>query len=562
MPVADHWTPVNGLLHFAQVQPDKIYMNQPSNGEVTSYTWAQTADQVRRMAGYLTSLDLPPGSRIGLVSRNCAHVIMADLAIWMAGHVSLPIYPSLNADTLAYIAEHSEVRLLFLGPLDNWPSMQPGVPHDLAIVRLPGAAELDADSKVKTWDDLVSVSSPLGKPVERGQEDMARLMYTSGSTGRPKGVMVPFRAMSVCSDLLSTVVEVGPEDRQLSYLPLAHAFESGVVLVSSLRFGYELFFSEGLHTFVADLQRARPTLFHSVPRLWVKFQQAVAAKMPADKLDALLADEATAEATRKQVLTTLGLQDCRIAITGSAPLAPSIQQWYRDLGLELLEGYGMTEDFIYSHISHPGRARIGYVGEANPGVGRRIASNGEIQINSPARMLGYYKEPQKTADAFTDDGWFRTGDLGEVDEQGRLRITGRLKELFKTSKGKYVAPAPIENRMGHALIEVACVSGANQPQPFALLLPSEVASERLRAGDRSDVECAISDLLGQVNRMLDPHEELAFAVVVKDPWTIENGMLTPTMKIKRNVIEEHYASRIEGWYARDAKVIFESTDGH
>ena len=562
MSAVENWTPVSGLLHFEQVQPDKVYMNQPVNGEVTTYTWAQTADQVRRMAAYLVSLDLPPGSRIGLVSRNCAHVIMADLAIWMAGHVSLPIYPSLNADTLAYILEHSEARLLFLGPLDDWPAMQPGAPDSLPIVRLPGAAQCTAGHNVQEWDELVADQTPLAQPVERDQEEMARLMYTSGSTGQPKGVMVPFRAMRICSTLLNTVVEIGPDDRQLSYLPLAHAFESGVVLVSSMRFGYEVFFSEGLHTFVADLQRARPTLFHSVPRLWVKFQQAVFSKLPAEKLDALLADEATAEATRKQVLTNLGLQDCRIAITGSAPLAPAIQQWYRDLGLELLEGYGMTEDLIYSHISHPGRARIGYVGEANAGVGRRIASNGEVQLNSPAKMLGYYKEPQKTAEAFTEDGWFRTGDLGEVDEQGRLKITGRLKELFKTSKGKYVAPAPIENRMGHELIEVACVSGANQPQPFVLLLPSEPALERIKSGGQAEVEQAINDLLGQVNTTVDPHEALAFAVVVSEPWTIDNGMLTPTMKIKRNVIEERYADKVDSWYAHGAQVIFESAHGH
>ncbi|MGB1556925.1 MAG: AMP-binding protein, partial [Oceanococcaceae bacterium] len=326
---------------------------------------------------------------------------------------------------------------------------------------------------------------------------------------------------------------------------------------SALRWGYQVFFSEGLDTFVADLQRARPTLFHSVPRLWVKFQQAVQAKLPAEKLQQLLSQPETAEETRRQVLTTLGLQDCRFAITGSAPLAPSVQAWYRDLGLELLEGYGMTEDLAYSHLARPGRARIGYVGDANDGVARRIAENGEVQIQSPAQMLGYYKDPEKTAEAFTEDGWFRTGDLGEVDEEGRLKLTGRLKELFKTSKGKYVAPAPIENRLGDPLIEVACVSGANQTQPFVLILPSALAQKMLEDGRGAELKTQVELLLDRVNAASDPHEELAFAVLVRGPWSIENGMLTPTMKIKRNLIEKAYADKVDSWYAARQRVIVE-----
>lgn len=448
------WTPVTGLLHWEAEQPDKIYMNQPDQGEVASYTWSQTADQVRRMAAYLQSLNLEPGSRIALISRNCAHFVMADLAIWMAGHVSLPIYPSLNAETVRYILDHSGAKLLFLGPVDDWPMMRPGVPDTMQCISFPGAEAETGLVNSQAWDEVIASQEPTSQVVPREADELARLMYTSGSTGQPKGVMVSFGGMASGAKMLTALVEMTPADRQLSYLPLAHAFESAVVLATSLHCGYEVFFSEGLATFVDDLKRARPTLFHSVPRLWVKFQQAVQAKLPPEKLTELLSNPATAEGTRQQVLSNLGLQDCRLALTGSAPLAPSIQQWYRDLGLELLEGYGMTEDFANSHLSRPGRARVGYVGEPNSGVERRIDETGEVQIKSPSRMLGYYREPEKTAESFTEDGWFKTGDLGEVDEQGRLKITGRLKELFKTSKGKYVAPAPIENRMGHPLIEV------------------------------------------------------------------------------------------------------------
>ncbi|MGB1556764.1 MAG: AMP-binding protein, partial [Oceanococcaceae bacterium] len=241
MPISENWTPVSGLLHWEAVQPDKAFLTQPRSGEAQDYTWAQTADQVRRMASYLQSLELPAGSRIGLVSSNCAHCVMADLAIWMAGHVSLPIYPSLNADTLAYILEHSEASLLFLGPLSSWGTMQSGVPESMPIVRFPGAPEVDQQRAVQNWDALLAEQPPMKSFVPRAPNELARLMYTSGSTGQPKGVMVPFVALEVAGGLLNSVVEITPEDRQLSYLPLAHAFESAVVLSSALRWGYQVF---------------------------------------------------------------------------------------------------------------------------------------------------------------------------------------------------------------------------------------------------------------------------------------------------------------------------------
>lgn len=559
MTTIDNWTPVKGLLHWENIQPDKAFMHQPTDGEVTTYTWSQAADQVRRMASYLNGLNLPQGSRIGILSRNCAHFFLADLAIWMAGHVSLPVYPSLNADTLSYILDHADAKLLFLGPLDSWAGMRAGVPADLPTVLFPGAATDDLPRDSRSWDEAIRDCTPDTRIAEWKPDDMARLVYTSGSTGQPKGVMVPFRAMEASGrSMLPSLKTVSPEDRMISYLPLAHVFEAAVVETASLYHGFEVFFSEGLATFAEDLRRARPTIFHSVPRLWVKFQQAVQAKVPADKLEALLANPETREATQTQILTQLGLQDAAVAVTGSAPLAPTVQQWYRDIGLELLEGYAMSEDFAISHLSQPGKSRVGYVGHVVSGVERRIADDGEVQIQSPGNMLGYYREPEKTAEAYTADGWFRTGDLGSVDEEGRLRITGRLKELFKTAKGKYVAPVPIESKLGHPLIEVNCVSGANQPQPFVLMMPGPAAAEVLASDEgRTRLAGEIEAVIDAVNETLDPHEHLQFAVVVKDAWTIDNAMLTPTMKIKRNVIEERYAPQVDDWYAARRKVVFE-----
>ncbi|HCW91144.1 MAG TPA: AMP-binding acetyl-CoA synthetase, partial [Marinobacter sp.] len=246
------------------------------------------------------------------------------------------------------------------------------------------------------------------------------------------------------------------------------------------------------------------------------------------------------------------------AASGSAPLAGDVLEWYRSLGLELLEGYGMSENFAYSHMSRPGRARTGYVGEPLPGVEVKIGEHGEVLVKSPGSMLGYYKDEEKTREAFTEDGYLRTGDKGELDELGRLRLTGRLKEIFKTSKGKYIAPAPIENRlMSHSAIEMVCVSGANQTQPHALVMLDEETSSRLAdSAIRADLEKSFRELIAEVNKTVDPHEQLAFIKVVSDDWSIENDFLTPTLKLKRNMVEDAYAPQVDEWYARREPVIW------
>ena len=345
----------------------------------------------------------------------------------------------------------------------------------------------------------------------------------------------------------------------LSYLPLAHVFERAFVEAASLRNGFQLFFAESLDTFVADLNRAQPTIFVSVPRLWLKFQLGVFKKMPPEKLARMLHIPILNRIVKKKILTGLGLQHVRLAASGSAPIPPDLIQWYRDLGLELLEGYGMSEDFAYSHASMPGKARVGYVGNPMPGVDVKVSEEGEVLIKSPAIMTGYFKQPELTAECFTEDGYLKTGDRGERDEQGRLKITGRVKEIFKTSKGKYVAPAPIENLLNnHPEVELCCVTGSGHPHPYALILPAEELRPKLsEPAERQRFEGELEKLLDSVNREVEAFERLGFLVVVKEPWGIENGFLTPTMKIKRSKIEDSYGPKTEGWYAAGKHIIYE-----
>ncbi len=548
--------PLDMVYHWEATKANSVYLTQPvGDGKVVEYTWARAVDEARRVASYLKSLNLPENSRIGLISKNCAHWIMTDWAVWMAGHISVPLYPTLNADTVNYVLNHAECEVLFVGKLDDWDMMKPGVPDSVRCISFP----LSPPNDFETWDDIVAKYPPLEEKVQRDPDELATIVYTSGSTGKPKGVMLSFRNMAFAAEGAMEVLHVGPDERMLSYLPLAHVFERTFVELASLYAGFHLFFAESLDTFVEDMKRAQPTLFLSVPRLWVKFQQGVLHKLPQKKLDTLLKIPVVNKLIKKKILKGLGLDKVKLAGSGSAPLANDVLDWYRNLGLELLEGYGMSENFAYSHINKPGRTRTGYVGESMPGVETKISPDGEILIKSPATMVGYYKDEEKTRQAFTDDGFLKTGDRGEIDEMGRLKITGRMKEIFKTSKGKYIAPAPIENRlMTHQSIEMVCVSGANQTQPFAMIQLAEGIRPKVSDGGvRKELEESFTKLVENVNKTVDPHEQLAFAVIVTDDWTIENNFLTPTMKLKRDVVEDAYESKVNEWYAQHKKVIWQ-----
>lgn len=538
--------------------PNKVYLSQPvGGGKVVDYTWAQTLDQARRMAAHLLSLGFEPGARIAILSKNCAHFFMAELAIWMAGGTTVAIFPTETAATVRYVLEHSEASLLFVGKLDTWPQQSSGVPAGLPCIAFPLAPATEFD----TWDAIVDQIPPLGDRPMRAGNDLAMLMYTSGSTGQPKGVMHSFERITRASECITqhSLSTAGrePEARMISYLPLAHVFERAWVECSSMVDGSsQIFFAESLDTFMQDLQRARPTRFVSVPRLWLKFQQGVFAKMPPEKLDRLLRIPILGRLVGRKVLKGLGLDKVLSAGSGSAPIPGELITWYRRLGLNLLEGYAMTEDFAYSHSSTPALNAPGYVGPPGAGVEVRISGDGEILIKSPGQMIGYYKRPDLDAECFTSDGFFRTGDMGERRPDGLLKITGRTKELFKTSKGKYVTPAPIENRLNaHPLVEMALVSGVGQPAAYALVVLAEDLRPKLRdPAIKARTEEELERLLKDVNRNLAHYEQLKMIVVSPEPWTIENGFLTPTMKVRRSRIEAAVSAEVEAWYNMQAAV--------
>ena len=539
---------------------DQIYLTQPmGNGKVVDYTWKQMMDQARRMATHLQSLGFEPGARVAILSKNTAHFMMAELAIWMAGYTTVAIFPTETADTVKFVLEHSGSSLLFIGKLDVWDQQVGGIPAGLPCISLPLAPKNPAPS----WDSITAKAAPIaGKPQRKGT-DLALLMYTSGSTGTPKGVMHSFERATAASEAIVDYLEKelgkGFTYRALSYLPLAHIFERAWVACSGFVLGRgHIFFAESLDTFVQDLQRARPTVFISVPRLWLKFQQGVFAKMPAKKLDRLLGIPILGKIVARKVITQLGLNEVLMAGSGSAPIPPALIAWYRRLGLHLVEGYGMTEDFALSHTTTKTLKEPGHVGIPFPTVQRKLDTDGEVLIKSPGTLVGYYKRPELDAEAFTPDGFFRTGDLGEIGPNNQLKLTGRKKELFKTGKGKYVAPAPIENMIAESpMVELCLVSGVGQQAAYAIVVPAEAL--RPKMGDatvRAEFEAEMASVLKRVNAKVADYEQLRMIVVAKEPWSIDNGCLTPTMKIKRNRIEANVTENVEKWYATKGPVVW------
>lgn len=544
--------------HEAQ-RPTHLYLTQPvGQGQVKNYTWADVMDQARRMAAHLQSLNLEPGSKIAILSKNSAHFIMTELAIWMAGHTTVAIFPTETAKVIAYVLAHSEAKLLFVGKLDIWDQQESGVPQALPRIALP----LSPKNTMQSWDEIVSRTAPMAGQPKRAADDTAMLMYTSGSTGQPKGVIISFGAISRAGKGINEEIhrQLGDaEIRMLSYLPLAHIFERAWVEAASLTDGkWHLFFAESLDTFLLDLQRTRPTAFLSVPRLWLKFQQGVLAKVPAKKLNRLLGIPILGKLVARKVLKGLGLDQVLLAGSGSAPIPPDLIQWYRRLGLNLWEGYAMTEDCAYSHSSNEVFNAPGYVGVPLPGVQARINAAGEVEIKSPGQFSGYYKQPELTAESFTDDGYFRTGDLGVRTSDGLLKLTGRSKEVFKTAKGKYVAPAPIENLLNaHDMVELSMVSGVGEEAAYALVLLGESLRPKLDdATVRAEVTQELEKLLASTNAQIADYERMRMLVVVREPWTIENGCLTPTMKIKRASIEAKVAPLVSNWYEGSQTVLW------
>jgi len=536
-------TPLEMLYHWETSHPDKIYLRQPVDGVFQEYSWAQVGQKVRRLASALIAQNFEQGSHIAILSKNCAEWFIADLAIMMAGHVSVPIYATAGQETIQYVLNHSHCRAIFIGKLDDTNNQCDAIPANVKRLGFPypnvERAEVSLDYQ---WAELQAQPPHPGNPVP-ALEDTMTIIYTSGSTGNPKGVVNTFGAYAFASQQFVTTVGFHDKDRALSYLPLAHITERTVVEGASFYAGCEISFVENLDTFVDNLKAVSPTLFLSVPRLWTRFQMGVLAKMPPKKLNLLLNIPLLNKIVARKIRQQLGLDSARMFGSGSAPLSSATIRWYERIGVNITEAWGMSETNALGTNCHPYRSdKVGTIGKAYPGVELRIADDGEIQVRGDFLMKEYYLEPEKTAEVFTSDGYLRTGDKGEIDADGYVKITGRLKEIFKTAKGKYVAPVPIESKlMENPLIEQVCVTGSDLKQPIALV----VLAEDAKAHDQEHIQSSLKRTLAKTNAKLESHAVLDGIMIVQEAWTPDNGLLTPTLKIRRHLLEGRYQDAIK-----------------
>ncbi|MFM5159929.1 AMP-binding protein [Aeromonas veronii] len=533
--------PLEMLYHWERQCPDRTYLRQTINREYVDFTWGEVADEARRMVTALRHLGLVAGDKVALLSKNCAQWFIADLAMQMGQYVSVPIYPTANVDTIEYVLRHSEAKAIFVGKLDDWKSQEAGVPADLLRIAFP----YDTMPASHQWDDLLEAHEPIPDSPVQAPDSLLSLVYTSGSTGKPKGAMLSVERYAWSCEKLVETVSLSQADRGFSYLPLAHITERVYIYGGSLYGGATIAFPESLDTFIEDVKRCRPTVFISVPRLWAMFRIKIHEKLPQNKLALLLKIPLISGLIKRKLQKGLGLDQARVLGCGSAPVSPALLEWYLSIGLKVTEAWGMTENHAYSTINYPFRAdKIGTVGKAGIGVTIKISDEGEILCRCEGMMLGYYKDPEHSAEAIDAEGWLHTGDMGKLDKEGYLTITGRMKDVFKTAKGKYVAPVPIEGLLGQEpIIEQLCVIGYGMPQPIALVQLAESAMK----GNREEVNARLEAARVRVNDQLESHAKIRGILVVKTPWNIENGVLTPTMKIKRHLLEQKYAQVGERW---------------
>ncbi|NHI00632.1 MULTISPECIES: AMP-binding protein [Oceanimonas] len=540
MSTSSHTLPLQMLYHWADASPHQTYLHQPRDGRWHEHSWSSVLEMAARLVTGLSRLGLTPGDKVAILSKNCAEWFICDFALQMGGYVSVPIYPTAGADTVNYVLEHSESRAVFVGKLDDAEQQAPGIPDGLLRLAMP------YDSSIRTdhdWDSLL-VHEPISERPVPEPERLMTLVYTSGSTGKPKGVMITHGAYAAaCQGVLETT-GLNADDRAFSYLPLAHITERVYILGSSLYAGAQVGFAQSLDSFIDNVKTISPTVFISVPRLWTNFRSGILDKVPASKLNLLLRIPLLSGLVKKKIQTGLGLDQARILGCGSAPIAPALLRWYERLGMPITEAWGMTENLAYSTLNYPFRSdKVGTVGRPGAGVEIRISEQGEVLCRCDGMMQGYYKDEEATRAAL-QDGWLHTGDQGRLDDDGYLTLTGRLKDAFKTAKGKYVLPVPIESQLiDNPLIEQVCVVGSGLAQPVALVQLADSAAAR----DRDELATALGASIEQVNHTLESHQRLGGMLVMKDAWTVENHIMTPTLKIKRHLLEQQYQDLDQRW---------------
>lgn len=574
---------VPGLLRERK-NDHSLAMRVKKYGLWESITWAEYVAAVNALAAKMIDLGLEAGEHVSLLGENRPEWCIADIAIQTAGAATVGVYTTSSAEQLAYHLRHSDSVGLVLEDaeqLEKWLEIKDDFPDIRWVILM----EEEPYEGVLQWADVIDSGMLLygrdpsvvdDRLANINPEQTALFIYTSGTTGDPKGAMLSHTNLLWAIDALAEVAQVTHRDELLSFLPLSHIVERLISVTAPLKYGYSVSFTENLDTVMENLQEIRPTVLFAVPRIWEKIHSLVELNMkdahflkrvtyawsskslakPRNSVHHILAQLATFRILRYR----LGLDRVRIAISGAAPIAPEILAYFRGLGIDIREGYGLTESTGLIAI-HRENVVLGTVGPAFPGVEMKIGDDGEILSKSPGNFIGYYKDPESTAETLVD-GWLHTGDVGSIDDNGMLSITDRKKDIIITAGGKNIAPQKIENQLKSSIfINDAVVIGDRRRFVSALLVLDEDnvthwAMERQLSYTtytdltlNEEVVELIEEEVAAVNRTLARVESIRKFIILPKRLYHEDGEVTATLKVKRSAIEEQYADEIEEMYA-------------
>ena len=541
---------------------DKPYLRQPIGEKWEEYTWGEVGDMARRLATGLKSLNLREGAHIGIYSKNCREWIISDLAIVMAGYVSVPFFPSLNGKELTYIMDYGDVDALFIGKIETWDEIKNDLPAEMPIIRFPKYDGCSNVTRGHEWHEFINSHDPIQNPNNPKLSDLWTIIFTSGTTGNPKGVMLTYQAIDGIKVVLDDpnnplgIKHTGNNDF-ISYLPLNHIFERVVIEWCSFRYGGTISFVESIETFGQNLKDVQPHVFAAAPRVWTKLQMGILSKFPQKRLDTLLKIPVLSGILKKLIRKGLGFSKVRVTVSGSAPMPVELIEWFRKVGVYITNGYGMTENCaICSSVDGKDFKKLNTVGKAQKGVELKIdEGTGEILMRGPFVMIGYYKNEELSNETLRD-GWLHTGDKGFLDDGGYLHITGRVADSFKTSKGEYIEPLTLEQFFVNMNeIEEVCVVGLGIAQPLCLVQLSDIGKN----SSREKLSKMFTETLDSVNSDLVNYKKISTLIIVKDEWTQENGIIGPTQKLKRTAIDELYSTKYLEWHESEESLIFESS---
>ena len=543
-------SPLDQFLKWEKKNPDRIFLRQPINGAWKTWTWKLAGDEARRIAQGFHNLGLKEGDHIAILSKNCAQWIIADIAIMMAGCISIPIYPTLSAAAIEPILVHSESKAIVIGKLDDFASQSNGIPASMIRISV---AMFGINEKY-TVEELIEKNEPISNCYSWKKDQILTIIYTSGTTGKSKGVMHAAGSFGAVLNAGIPALELPHQPVLFSYLPLSHIAEKVGIEMNALFTCGTISFAESLENFLKNLAEVQPNIFFAVPRIWQKMREGILSKVSQQKLDLILSIPLVSSFFKKKIKKKMGFSKVSHFFSAAAPISAELQQWYEKLGIIIYQAYGMTEDCVKSHFCGPKAYKFGTVGKPLPGVHVKIADDGEIRLKSDANMKGYYKEQQMTAEVFDEENYLKTGDMGEYDSDGFLKITGRVKDQFKTDKGKYISPAPIEVKLlSNTDVEHTCVVGTGVPQPMALVCLSESGKKKTK----DELELAFTVCLESINPSFEKFEKIEKIVIMKENWTIANNMITPSLKVKRNVIEKIHLPKYPEWYDKPGTVIWQ-----